>query len=67
VPFGPNGGCLGFVVEGCARVYFAGDTGLFPAMAALGPVDVALLPIAGWGPVLGPGHLDSLEAAGRSA
>ncbi len=62
-PFGPLGGCLGFVVEGSARVYFAGDTGLFPAMAALGPVDVALLPVAGWGPVLGPGHMDPLQAA----
>ena len=62
-PFGPFGGCLGFVVEGSVRVYFAGDTSLFPAMAALGPVDVALLPIAGWGPLLGPGHLDPLEAA----
>jgi L-ascorbate metabolism protein UlaG (beta-lactamase superfamily) len=62
-PFGPHGGCLGFLVEGSARVYFAGDTNLFPEMAALGPVDVALLPIAGWGPLLGPGHLDPLEAA----
>jgi L-ascorbate metabolism protein UlaG (beta-lactamase superfamily) len=62
-PFGPHGGCLGFIVEGSARVYFAGDTNLFPEMAALGPVDVALLPIAGWGPILGPGHLDPLEAA----
>ena len=62
-PFGPLGGCLGFVLEGSARVYFAGDTALFPQMAALGPVDVALLPVAGWGPVLGPGHMDPLEAA----
>lgn len=62
-PFGPSGGCVGFVVEGSARVYFAGDTALFPAMAHLGPLDVALLPVAGWGPVLGPGHLDPLGAA----
>src|SRR4051812_34883994 len=48
VPFGPFGGCLGFVIEGSARVYFAGDTDLFPQMAALGPIDVALLPVAGW-------------------
>ena len=25
--------------------------------ALLGPIDVALMPIAGWGPVLGPGHM----------
>ena len=27
-------------------------------MKDLGPIDVALLPVAGWGPVLGPGHMD---------
>ena len=26
-------------------------------------VDVALLPVWGWGPTLGPGHLDPLRAA----
>jgi L-ascorbate metabolism protein UlaG (beta-lactamase superfamily) len=26
-------------------------------------VDVALLPVWGWGPTLGPGHLDPIEAA----
>lgn len=62
-PFGPPAECLGFLVEGSARVYFAGDTDLFPEMAEIGPVDVALLPIAGWGPKLGPGHLDPLRAA----
>lgn len=62
-PFGPWGGCLGFVVTGSASVYFAGDTDLFPEMTAIGPVDVALLPVAGWGPVLGPGHMDPLQAA----
>ena len=30
-------------------VYFAGDTDLFEAMGTLGPVDVALVPICGWG------------------
>jgi L-ascorbate metabolism protein UlaG (beta-lactamase superfamily) len=28
-----------------------------------GPLDVALLPIWGWGPTLGPGHLDPETAA----
>ena len=32
-------------------------------MAAFGPVDVALLPVWGWGPNLGPGHLDPARAA----
>jgi L-ascorbate metabolism protein UlaG (beta-lactamase superfamily) len=62
-PFGPWGGCLGFVVEGSARIYFAGDTDIFPEMADLGPIDVALLPVAGWGPTLGPGHMDAHRAA----
>jgi len=62
-PFGPHGGCIGFLVEGSARVYFAGDTDLFPQMADLGPIDVALLPVAGWGPTLGPGHMDARRAA----
>jgi L-ascorbate metabolism protein UlaG (beta-lactamase superfamily) len=62
-PFGPFGGCLGFVIEGSARVYFAGDTALFPEMSSLGPIDVALLPVAGWGPTLGPGHMNAFQAA----
>ena len=49
-------------------VYFAGDTDLFPEMAGLsGTIDVALLPVAGWGPTLGPGHLDARRAAEAAA
>ena len=46
-------------------VYFAGDTDLFDGMAEIGArgVDVALLPIWGWGPRLPPGHLDPQRAA----
>jgi len=51
------------VLEASASVYFAGDTDLFAAMSKLGPVDAALLPVAGWGPKLGPGHLDPARAA----
>jgi L-ascorbate metabolism protein UlaG (beta-lactamase superfamily) len=55
---------LGFVVEeGGVRVYFAGDTELFEGMAGLGPLDVALVPVWGWGPSVGPGHLDPEQAA----
>ncbi len=65
LPVGPHRSpALGYVVEGEARTYFAGDTGLFDAMAEeVGPVDVALLPVGGWGPYLGPGHLDAGRAA----
>jgi L-ascorbate metabolism protein UlaG (beta-lactamase superfamily) len=62
-PFGPRAACLGYLVEGSRRIYFAGDTGLFPEMAALSPIDVALLPVWGWGPNIGPGHLDPYGAA----
>ncbi|MFD6185310.1 MBL fold metallo-hydrolase [Streptomyces goshikiensis] len=65
LPFGPQRApALGYVVQGAARTYFAGDTGLFATMAEeVGPVDVALLPVGGWGPYLGPGHLDAGRAA----
>ncbi|OEJ34455.1 MBL fold metallo-hydrolase [Streptomyces subrutilus] len=65
LPFGPRRApALGYVVEGASRTYFAGDTGLFATMAEeVGPVDVALLPVGGWGPYLGPGHLDAERAA----
>ena len=61
LPWSPADG-LGFVLDG---VYFAGDTDLFDGMAEIGArgVDVALLPIWGWGPRLPPGHLDPVRAA----
>ncbi|MFK4068248.1 MBL fold metallo-hydrolase [Streptomyces sp. NPDC029674] len=65
LPVGPHRSpALGYVVDGEARTYFAGDTGLFDGMAdEVGPVDVALLPVGGWGPYLGHGHLDAGRAA----
>lgn len=54
---------VGYVLEGSRRVYFAGDTDLFDGMVEIGPVDVALLPIWGWGPRVGPGHMDPERAA----
>jgi L-ascorbate metabolism protein UlaG (beta-lactamase superfamily) len=60
---------IGVLITGSTGVYFAGDTALFPAMTDLaGRVDVALLPVGGWGPRLGAGHMDpgrAAEAAGR--
>jgi L-ascorbate metabolism protein UlaG (beta-lactamase superfamily) len=63
----PDAPALGYVVQGSLRVYFAGDTGAFAGMAGLAapPLDLALLPVWGWGPTLGPGHLDP-EAAARA-
>ena len=55
---------LGILIVGSTSVYFAGDTGLFPQMRELaGRVDVALLPVSGWGLTLGRGHLDPRQAA----
>ena len=66
-PGGPVVQPLGFVVRGERSVYFAGDTDLFGEMSELGPVDVALLPVAGYSPKLGPGHLDARRAAEAAA
>jgi L-ascorbate metabolism protein UlaG (beta-lactamase superfamily) len=71
--FGPPVGgtdlAVGFVVAGPQRVYFAGDTAWFAEMARMvRPVDVALLPVWGWGPTArGSEHLDPQGAARAAA
>ena len=64
-PDGGRAAALGYLVSGSRVVYFAGDTGLFPGMADLAAagIDLALMPVWGWGPTLGPGHLDPEAAA----
>jgi L-ascorbate metabolism protein UlaG (beta-lactamase superfamily) len=63
-PLGPPADALGFVVAaGRSRVYFAGDTDLFDEMGGLGELDLALLPVWGWGTSIGEGHLDPIRAA----
>jgi L-ascorbate metabolism protein UlaG (beta-lactamase superfamily) len=54
---------VGFLLRGSFSVYFAGDTDLFDGMSDLAPVDLALLPVWGWGRSLGAGHLDPGRAA----
>jgi len=55
---------LGYLLRrGGRTVSFAGDTDLFPQMSELGPVDLALLPVWGWGLSVGQGHLDPERAA----
>lgn len=51
-----------------AVVWIAGDTSLHPEMAGLAelagrPVDLAVVPVGGWGPRLSPGHMDPEQAA----
>jgi L-ascorbate metabolism protein UlaG (beta-lactamase superfamily) len=60
-----RGASLGYAIGGSRRIYFAGDTSLFPEMDGLVPdLDLALIPIWGWGPTLGGGeHLDPAGAA----
>jgi L-ascorbate metabolism protein UlaG (beta-lactamase superfamily) len=62
-PLTPRSTALGYVAEGSTSVYFAGDTDLFGGMAELAPVDVAVLPVSGWGSRLPAGHLDPRRAA----
>lgn len=60
---------VGFELEGGRRIYFAGDTDLFDGMETIGDdgLDLALLPIWGWGTNIGAGHLDPERAARAAA
>jgi L-ascorbate metabolism protein UlaG (beta-lactamase superfamily) len=64
-PYPARAPALGYAVRGSRRVYFPGDTALFPEMEGLVPeLDLALIPIWGWGPTLGRGaHMDPAQAA----
>ena len=68
-PWGPRASAVGHLVIGGASAYLAGDTALHEGMATVpeiaglpGP-DLAVLPVWGWGPRLGPGHLSPGQAA----
>lgn len=67
-PLTPASGAVGFHLCGPREVYFAGDTDLFEDMRGLaGALDLALLPVWGWGPRVGSGHLDPERAARAAA
>lgn len=67
--FGPPVGgtdlALGFIIHGSQHHYFAGDTAFFTGMADFDiGLDLALLPVWGWGPtVKSSEHLDPMGAA----
>jgi L-ascorbate metabolism protein UlaG (beta-lactamase superfamily) len=68
LPVGQPQSAVGFLVTAGARIYFAGDTDVFDGMRELSPgLDVALLPIWGWGARAGPGHMDPERAARAAA
>jgi L-ascorbate metabolism protein UlaG (beta-lactamase superfamily) len=62
-PLATPSAALGYVISGGLSAYFAGDTGLYDGMRDLGPLDVAVLPVGGWGPRLPSDHLNPLSAA----
>ncbi len=68
MPHRPND-AHGHLVRGAAGViWFAGDTSVFEEMQDLparagAEIDLALIPIGGWGPRLSPGHMGPHEAA----
>ena len=58
------GPALGFRVDAADRSFwFPGDTELREDMADVGHVDLALVPIGGWGPTLEDGHMDPVAGA----
>jgi L-ascorbate metabolism protein UlaG (beta-lactamase superfamily) len=63
-PLGLQADCLGFLLSGTATIYFPGDTQIFPEMADFSrDLDLALLPVWGWGPDKGKLHMGPKEAA----
>jgi L-ascorbate metabolism protein UlaG (beta-lactamase superfamily) len=68
LPLARAADAVGFLIEGARRIYFAGDTDIFDGMRDLAPgLDLALLPVAGWGSRLPRGHLDPYRAAQAAA
>ncbi|MFC4785571.1 MBL fold metallo-hydrolase [Nocardioides sp. MAHUQ-72] len=59
-----TGTAVGYRVAGAGRSFwYPGDTGLREDMREVEPVELALVPVGGWGPSLGPEHMDPAEAA----
>ena len=68
VPGGVAAPALGFRFEHGARsCWYPGDTGPLPDLGSVASVDLALVPIGGWGPSLGEHHLDPVQAVAAVA
>lgn len=69
VPYGEDADALGFVIGERGGIWYPGDTEPHDSFQGLADrkLDVALMPVWGWGPTLGPGHLDPRQAAELTA
>ncbi|WP_028661159.1 MBL fold metallo-hydrolase [Nocardioides insulae] len=68
MPHRPNDAHGHLVRTPAVTVWAAGDTSLYDEMAAIPdllgrPLDLAIVPISGWGPRLSGGHMDGAQAA----
>jgi L-ascorbate metabolism protein UlaG (beta-lactamase superfamily) len=68
MPHRPNDAHGHLIRSPACRIWVAGDTSLFGGMKQVpdllgGRVDLAVVPISGWGPRLSRGHLDPVQAA----
>lgn len=68
MPHRPNDAYGHLVRTPTRRIWLAGDTSIYPEMADLadlagGPLDLAVVPVGGWGPRLSGGHMDPVQAA----
>jgi L-ascorbate metabolism protein UlaG (beta-lactamase superfamily) len=68
MPHRPNAANGHVVTSPSAKIWVAGDTSLFAGLAEVrhqagGSIDLAVVPVSGWGPRLSPGHLGPDEAA----
>jgi L-ascorbate metabolism protein UlaG (beta-lactamase superfamily) len=68
MPHRPNAANGHLVRSASGIVWIAGDTELFPGLQDIprlagGPVDLAIVPVGGWGPRLSAGHMGPVEAA----
>jgi L-ascorbate metabolism protein UlaG (beta-lactamase superfamily) len=68
MPHRPNAANGYLVKAGAGAVWFAGDTSLYDDMTGLpaivgGRIDLAIVPIGGWGARLSKGHMGPREAA----
>lgn len=68
MPHRPNAANGHLVRVAGRRIWFAGDTALYDEMTVIpqlagGPIDLAVVPVGGWGPRLSGGHLGPETAA----